>query len=97
MVAKIPLSGLTSPKGKRRHCKHWTATNRTQKTDRPWLPLAFPFSLFPFWHFLSHSTCLLASTTMTAADAATHHDPETQKAKREKGKQTSKHLVVSWW
>jgi hypothetical protein len=59
MVAKIPLSGLTSPKGERRHCKHWTATNHTQKTDRPWLPLAspFPFSLFGIFGPTAHASC----------------------------------------
>jgi hypothetical protein len=54
-----------------------------------------PFSLFRFWHFLSHSTHYPASTATTSASHATHHDPKTQKAKREKGKRVSKQFVVS--
>jgi hypothetical protein len=54
-----------------------------------------PFSLFPFWDFLSHSTRLPASTATTSASHATHHDPKTQKAKREKGKRLLKHFMVS--
>jgi hypothetical protein len=82
-------------KGERRHCKHWTATNRTQIAVCPCLPSCLPFSLFPFWHFLSHSTRLPASTATTSASDATHHDPKTQKVKRDKGKRVSKHFVVS--
>jgi hypothetical protein len=64
----------------------------TQNTACPCWPSCLP--LFPFWPFMSHSTHLPASTAMTSASDATHHDSLNPKGEEGKGKEA---FQSTWW